>query len=295
MSTRPRKIQRITAPSPLKAIFESMHFKRKLIDMALSVAANPNTKNQFYSNMSKHLDLIIQISQDQLVHHQVLEKIKQLKISLKATFEEAGVLPNTGEIPNPEWTVLQILNYATDEEVKNQTELDKETGNLSFPNSACTRIIGKIFSSHFHRKSGIEERPSSFPSIGIFDICCSSYQSNAGSKHRTKKNVEDINGAIKALGISPEAYYLPFMVQITMTALLHQNSTGEPMPVFGCTSRLMKVFNCSEDINLDIGSSSDPINILGRVIHPEVALRACQGWMHHYSKEDVKKMDGVMM
>ena len=93
-----------------------MHFRarRTLIDEALSVATSPKSfKNQFHSNMSKNFVLITRISQDQLVHYQVEEEIKQLKIYLKAIFEEAGVLPNTGAISNPDWSVLEILNYAT--------------------------------------------------------------------------------------------------------------------------------------------------------------------------------------
>ena len=82
---------------------------------------------------------------------------------------------------------------------------------------------------------------------------------------------------------------------MTMTAQLHRNATGRPMPVFGTTSRMLQVFDCSAmDIALDIGGSTDLINIIARLPHTEVLLRARQGWMMHYSDSDLKQMDAVI-
>ena len=42
---------------PLRSILKQMHFKKKLIDEAISVAST-ESENEFYSNMKEHFELI---------------------------------------------------------------------------------------------------------------------------------------------------------------------------------------------------------------------------------------------
>ena len=276
----------------LRSILEEMLLRKKLVDEAIRIFSMETPPNKFFSAAQKDLGLLLKIEQQGLCHDDVYDEIVQNKMSLKSAFDDAGVLGNTGMIPKKCWSIIQFLHYATPKEVERQTDLDRQISNLTNNESPCCRLLGQFIASHFHHKIELEP-PKSVPSIGIIDICCTSFPSNAGSDNRQKLNKQDIQNHIDALGISELAYLLPSTALLTITALLFKNARGRPMPIVACSGEMSKIFRrASFEVSSKATNPTKLIVPRGILPHTEALLN--KKYMNVYTDEHLREMDRIV-
>ena len=136
-------------------------------------------------------------------------------------------------------------------------------------------VYPKWFSSHFAHKSG-NDRPD-VESIGIIDIHFTAFDSNCGlSSKEHQASYDRHHEAVKsALGIKTNAaYYLPFVANYAINAVLYKNEHGKPIHVFGATAEMTKVIACNKKkVWFGDDNKKGLSHILCRLPHPEVLLR----------------------
>jgi hypothetical protein len=170
----------------------------------------------------------------------------------------------------------------TVKELDRQNDLDVRIGNCTFAEACCPGVYSKLLPVHLMNKVD-RQVDENLKSIGFIDICCTTFDIDASLPGTEREELYAKHQALvaRALEVEESMLLLPFVCNVAIASLLFANEHGNPMPLFGMTHHMCKVFDVSSK-DVKFGSKkSNLLELMCRLPHGEVVLRGRFGATDH--------------
>jgi hypothetical protein len=126
----------------LPDILSDLHLTIGQTNATLNIYKSETKLCPFLFECPKMIDVIVKFSLDDDLNSAETDLATAMH-GLGTVIAQKGEIPNCGYVPSNNFSVIGMFNYAPLEEKNHETDLDKDTFNLTHPNSSCLRVWAK--------------------------------------------------------------------------------------------------------------------------------------------------------
>jgi hypothetical protein len=124
---------------------------------------------------------------------------------LGTVIAQKGEIPNCGYVPNDKFSAIAMFNYAPLDEKDHETDSDKETFNLTHPNSSCLRVWAKTVPELLGSCDS-----DYLDSFHFIDLRCWAFTIDLNAKNRNELTKQEVERFSTKFGVSGEEVTIPF-------------------------------------------------------------------------------------